>query len=289
MTLNIHSVKKCYGTKNALNNFSAELTNGVYGLLGPNGSGKTTLINILVGLLEADGGEITYNGENVKKIRTQYIDKIGFLPQYPSFYKNFKAEQFLLYMCELKGIDKKFAHQRVDELLQMVNLSQERNKKIGSFSGGMKQRLGIAQAMLNDPEILILDEPTAGLDPVERVRFRNIISRLSENRIVLLATHIVSDIEYIANEVILLKEGKLVAQEKPQKLLKSIEGRVWQVEADETEMAEYVRNHIIGNVTFDNGKCNLRIISASKPSENAVSISPKLEDVFLDCFGEVNI
>jgi len=225
MLLEIKNVSKQYPKTLALDQFSAELTSGLYGLLGPNGAGKTTLISIITTLLSPSSGTVLYNGKPVGG--RDYMKIIGYLPQYPRFYKDFTAQEFLLYMAAMKGLDSKYAPTRVAELLEQVNLSEHKNKKIGAFSGGMRQRLGIAQAILNDPEILILDEPTAGLDPKERVRFRNIISKLSSDRIIILATHIVSDVECVAKEVILLKEGKLLHKASPLTLQTALTDKVY--------------------------------------------------------------
>lgn len=263
-----------------------ELSNGVYGLLGPNGAGKTTLINIIVGLLNANTGNIYYNGSNIELLKDKYLDKLGYCPQYPMFYSNYRADEFLMYICVIKGIEKSKRKTKVVELLEFVNLSCDAKKKVGSFSGGMKQRLGIAQAMINDPEILILDEPTAGLDPKERIRFRNLISKLSSNRIVLLATHIVSDIEYIAKEVILLKNGVLLKKDTPEKLILEVDKNVWETSISENEFEHYMSNFIVSNANHkDNSYC-LRIISKEKPDENSHNIQPNLEDVYLYYFGE---
>ena len=194
MEVRLEHISKKYGSKYALRDFTATLENGVYGLLGTNGAGKTTLINAFMGIIPAQG-DIFINGTNIRSLGSDFLSNIGYLPQYPKFYRDFSVREFLRYMCVLKGIDQ--ADARIDSLLDTVNLADAAGKKIGALSGGMRQRLGIAQAMLSDPGILILDEPTAGLDPRERIRFRNLISQFSENRIVILATHIVSDVEFI--------------------------------------------------------------------------------------------
>ncbi|MBO5382913.1 MAG: ABC transporter ATP-binding protein [Ruminococcus sp.] len=284
MILEIKNVSKQYPKTLALDQFSAELTSGLYGLLGPNGAGKTTLISIITTLLSQSSGSVLYNGKSVGG--RDYMKIIGYLPQYPRFYKDFTAQEFLLYMAAMKGLDAKSAPTRVAELLEQVNLSEHKNKKIGAFSGGMRQRLGIAQAILNDPEILILDEPTAGLDPKERVRFRNIISKLSSDRIIILATHIVSDVECVAKEVILLKEGKLLHKASPLSLQTAMMGKVWSLQVDESEMEQYMERYVIANAAAEEGKYSLRIISDDKPHKEAVPESPRLEDVYLYYFGE---
>lgn len=286
MDLRINNLSKIYGKKKALNNFDCTFGNGVYGLLGPNGAGKTTLINIIVGILPATSGEIFFDNQKIENTDTQFLDKLGFLPQYPRFYKNYTAYEFLKYIAALKGIPKSEQENRISNLLETVNLSDEKDKKIGSFSGGMRQRLGIAQAMLNDPSLLILDEPTAGLDPKERIRFRNLISSLSDNRTIILATHIVPDIEYIANEVILLGNGEKIAQSEPSVLMDSIKGKVWDIVVAEKAVQHYMQSQLISNIVRREDGYHLRIISNEKISDNAVPAVPTLEDVYLYYFGE---
>ncbi len=285
MKLEMQNVCKQYPKTLALDGFSAELTSGLYGLLGPNGAGKTTLISIITTLLSPTAGTVLYDGKPVGG--RNYMKKIGYLPQYPRFYKSFSAKEFLLYMAAMKGLSKKDTPLRVTQLLEQVNLSEHANKKVGAFSGGMRQRLGIAQAILNDPEILILDEPTAGLDPKERVRFRNIISKFSSERIIILATHIVSDVECVAKEVILLKEGKLLQKATPLSLQTAMTGKVWSLHADETELQQYMDKYVIANAAAVDGKYCLRVIADAKPAENATPEAPRLEDVYLYYFGEV--
>lgn len=285
--LRFENLKKRYGEKLALNDFSCTLSDGVYGLLGPNGAGKTTLINIIVKLISQTSGEVYLNEKNIATLSNEYFDNIGYMPQYPRFYSNYTAEQLLDYVCTIKGIDKKISEQRIDEMLGFVNLSDEKNKKVGAFSGGMRQRLAIAVAMLNDPKILILDEPTAGLDPKERIRFRNIISRLSENRIVLLATHIVSDVEYIAKECILIGDGKLVKKASPSALVEEMNGKVWIVKTQSEErLNEIMSDRLVGNVTFRDDGFEVRIISDEKPFDDAQTTNANLEDVYLYVFGK---
>lgn len=286
MKVTFKGISKQYKGKYALENFTSELENGIYGLLGANGAGKTTLINIFVGILKSDKGQVLINDIDVRNLGIEFLSHIGYLPQYPQFYKNFEVMDFLRYMCVLKDIPKEQGEKRAKELLEIVNLSDASSKKIGALSGGMRQRVGIAQAMLNDPDILILDEPTAGLDPQERIRFRNLITKFSENRIVLLATHIVSDIEYIANQVILLKNGKLLKQDSPQALVSGIEGKVWTVNVKDQTMEEKLNHLKISNMMRDHEGIHLRVIDDEKPDANAVNIQPNLEDVFLYYSGD---
>ncbi|WP_438431478.1 ABC transporter ATP-binding protein [Gorillibacterium sp. sgz500922] len=286
MKVAFKEISKQYKGKFALQNFSAELENGVYGLLGTNGAGKTTLLNIFVGILKSDQGQVLIDGVDARSLGNQFLSHIGYLPQFPQFYKNFEVMDFLNYMCVLKEIPRQQGEKRAKELLETVNLSGAANKKIGALSGGMRQRVGIAQAMLGDPDILILDEPTAGLDPQERIRFRNLITKFSENRIVLLATHIVSDIEFIANQVILLKDGHLLKQGTPQALVDSMKGKVWHVAATDRMVDEKLQRLRISNMLREQDKILLRVIDDEKPDDQAESVPANLEDVFLYYIGE---
>lgn len=285
--LRFENLTKMYGKKAALDNFSCELKDGVYGLLGPNGAGKTTLINIIVKLISQTSGKVFLDDRDINSISNKYFDNIGFMPQYPRFYPNYTARQLLDYLCALKGITGKKAAERINQMLSFVNLSEEGGKKVGAFSGGMRQRLAIAAAMLNDPKILILDEPTAGLDPKERIRFRNIISKLSENRIVILATHIVSDVEYIAKECIVINEGRLVKKDAPANLMAEIRGKVWLCNArNDEELEKIIKNRVVGNISYNEEGCSARIICDEKPFKGAENCSPNLEDVYLSIFGK---
>ena len=231
MELTVKDVTKIYGSKKAaLSHVSMTFTPGIYGLLGPNGAGKSTLMNIITDNIKTDGGNVLYNGTDIHTLKDKYRSRLGYMPQQQVLYDNFSGEEFLWYMAALKGMDKKSCKDRISELLNMVNLYTEKDKKIGSYSGGMKQRILIAQAMLNNPEILIMDEPTAGLDPSERIRIRNFLSTLSENKIIIIATHIVSDIEFIAKEIILLRNGEIANSGQPQKLLSEISDKVYEIE-----------------------------------------------------------
>ena len=285
MFIEFQNLSKKYGNKYALKDFSASLSDGVYGLLGANGAGKTTLINILVGVLKPDSGKILVDGVDARELGINFLSYIGYLPQYPEFYRDFTVMDFLLYMCALKGIPEKEGRLRARELLSVVNLPDVERKKVGALSGGMRQRVGIVQAMLNDPKILIFDEPTAGLDPQERIRFRNLITRFSKDRMVLLATHIVSDVEYIANQVLILKEGLLVAQDTPAVLEEQISGTVWQAAVSDQVLQTEMTQYKISNMQRDEEKVILRLLANRQPHPDAVPVKPNLEDVFLFYFG----
>lgn len=281
MEIQFDSIAKCYKGKYALKDFSATLGEGVFGLLGENGAGKTTLISILVGILRADGGTVRADGRDVGAQGRAFLADLGYMPQYPVFYRDFTVGDFLLYMGALKSLSPALARSRAAELLDTVNLSDARDKKIGALSGGMRQRLGIAQAMLSDPKVLVLDEPTAGLDPGERIRFRNLISRFAPGRTILLATHIVPDVECIATEILLLRRGKLLMQGAPSALEQSIAGKVWEVAADLEQSRRLAERCCIGNMKQDGPLFSLRIVSDECPCAGARPARPNLEDVFL--------
>ena len=223
--LELKNLNKLYGKKVALKDFSYLFENGIYGLLGANGAGKSTLMNLITDNVKRDSGEILYDGKEILGMGSSYREILGYMPQQQGFYENFSARMFLYYMAELKGIKKKEAKKQIEELLMIVNLSDVADKKIGGFSGGMKQRVLLAQALLGNSKILILDEPTAGLDPKERVNFRSYIQKLSENKIILLATHVVSDVEAIADRILVMKDGELVADDSPEKLVALVGGK----------------------------------------------------------------
>ena len=281
MEIQFDSIAKYYKGKYALKDFSATLGEGVFGLLGENGAGKTTLISILVGILRADGGTVRADGRDVGARGRAFLADLGYMPQYPVFYRDFTVGDFLLYMGALKSLSPAMARSRAAELLDTVNLSDARDKKIGALSGGMRQRLGIAQAMLSDPKVLVLDEPTAGLDPGERIRFRNLISRFAPGRTILLATHIVPDVECIATEILLLRRGKLLMQGAPGALEQSIAGKVWEVTADLEQSRRLAERCCIGNMKQDGPLFSLRIVSDECPCAGARPARPNLEDVFL--------
>lgn len=256
LMLRIENLSKQYKEKWAVKEFSAELTEGVYALIGPNGSGKTTLMRMLANILKPTSGRVLFNDEDISLLNEKYRDRLGYLPQEFGVYPNFSAERFLHYFATLKGLEKNEAKDKVDEVLHLVNLQDVRKKKTKTFSGGMKRRLGIAQALLNDPEILVVDEPTAGLDPKERIRFRNLLSDISDRRIVIFSTHIVSDIEYIAKEILLMEQGELKRHSDMDGLLKEMEGKVWEVIVEESELQRIQQQHKIGNILRQREVCN---------------------------------
>ncbi len=294
MRLSISNISKSYGKNRALSDFSAELEPGIYALLGPNGSGKSTLMNILTDNLSADEGKIFFrdseNGEmrDVKKMGAEFREKLGFMPQYPGLYPNFTVERFLYYMATLKGMKTEDAKRQIPELLSAVELVDVPRRKIGALSGGMKQRLALAQAMLGDPSILILDEPTAGLDPKQRISIRNYISKTAFDKIVLIATHVVSDIEFIARDVIMLKKGVIVDSAPPHELTKKIEGKVWLTPCPEVDVARMQGEFRVTNISRneESGEVGLRIISETPPTAQSRPASPTLEDYYLSVFGD---
>ena len=286
MDLRIFNLTKDFDGFKAVNNFSFSMDRGVYGLLGVNGAGKTTLMRMLTTLMKPTAGQITWDGEDIFAMDGKYRTLLGYLPQDFGYYPDFSVYDYLMYIAALKGIRPAVAKQRVKELLKQVGLVKARNKKMKTLSGGMKRRAGIAQAMLNDPKILILDEPTAGLDPSERIRFRNLISELSEDRIVLLSTHIVSDIEYIANEILLMKDGQLVTSGTSENIIDSMPESVWICRVSKASIDVCLKRFKVSNVKNVPGGAELRIISRNQPTENAIQVDATLEDVFLYYFGE---
>lgn len=286
MELRLDRLTKQYKQKLAVDRIDLELKCGVYGLLGANGAGKTTLMRMICDIQEPTSGEIFCNGQNIREMGEEYRDLLGYLPQNFGYYPEFTAWKFLLYIASLKGLGREQAAVRALYLLDMVGLADQKKRKIKTFSGGMKQRLGIAQAMLNEPEILILDEPTAGLDPKERVRFRNLISSFSKDKIVLLSTHIVSDVEYIADEILVMKDGRLIHRGAPEVVTKEAKGLVWECKVDSKDVDYYVERYNVGNLKNIGEQTVLRIISDACPCEGAVEADPTLEDLYLYYFSE---
>ena len=279
--LMVNNVSKSYGKFSVLKNINLEFTNGVYGLLAPNGAGKTTLIKMLTTLLFPNEGEILYNGTDIFKMGDNYRDILGYLPQDFGYYKSYSPRKFLHYLSALKGMDRKNSDEKINELLKLVGLENVADKKMRKFSGGMIQRVGIAQAMLNDPKILILDEPTAGLDPKERVRFRNLLTDLSRERIVILSTHIVSDIESIANEIIMIKDRVILYKDNLKNICKILDGMVYETEIEFDQVLNFRQQYFSLSEKQEDGKMKIRFISENKLEDSWIHVNPSIEDVFL--------
>lgn len=285
MKLTISNVSKSFKKRIALQNISFELHAGIYGLLGPNGAGKTSLMKIIADIMTPTLGEVSLDGTPVRKLGENYRNLLGYMPQNIGVYRDFTAEQYLLYIAALKGLSRKAAQEKVYEQLKIVGLEQSANNKLKTFSGGMVRRIGIAQTLLNSPTILLLDEPTAGLDPQERIRLRNILSSLSDNCIVILSTHIVSDIELIAEKVILLNNGKLLTVDSVNDLLQNLKGMVWSFPiTSKSELQELSDRCLIGNVIQGDFDIQVRVVSRHKPHKNAVPLPPTMEDLYLFYF-----
>ena len=284
--LEMINVTKSYKHKNANENINLVLESGVYGFLGPNGAGKSTLMKQIVTVTNPTSGKILYNGKDIKSLDDEYRAIVGYLPQDFDAYKNFKAKDFLMYMAALKGMDKETSKKRVDELLKLVGLSEVSNKLVSKFSGGMKRRVGIAQALLNNPKVLILDEPTAGLDPQERTRFRNLLSQIGRDTIVILSTHIISDIESVAKETIMIKDGKVLLQGTHREILKDMEGKVYSLDTNDENLVSEIQNkYKVVSINRGIENISIRFISETKPSYEKIKlIEPKFEDVYMFYF-----
>ena len=304
MKLTINNVSKAYGSNKALQHFTADLEPGIYALLGPNGSGKSTLMNIITDNLKSDEGEILFSdggeAENILKMGVRFSEKLGFMPQYPGMYPNFSIERFMWYMATLKDVGahlkgkakREYIKNEIQNILKAVELDDIPRRKIGALSGGMKQRLALAQAVLGNPSVLILDEPTAGLDPKQRIAIRNFISRIAFDKIVIIATHVVSDVEFVARDVIMLKKGVIADNAPPAELVRKIEGKVWNLPAPESEVVELQQKYLVTNITRDDktGDAILRVLSEQEPvssgEKSATTVAPTLEDYYLYVFGE---
>lgn len=288
MELKLEHITHMYGNLCALNDVSFSLTPGVYGLLGPNGSGKSTMMNILTGNLKQTSGTVIWNGKTTDSNNHSFYHTLGYMPQIQTFYPDFSAMEFMYYIASLKNMDRKEAETDICSILIKLELYEVRNRKIRSFSGGMKQRLLLGQALLNHPSVLILDEPTAGMDPKQRITISKMIGELSRDKIILISTHVVSDIEFIAKEIILLKKGKIIQKDSVSNLCQSISGKVFDVHLNDEAMEEFERDHkklITGYVRDMNG-IKARIIRDTEPSYSCMKAIPNLEDVYMYSFGE---
>ena len=288
VTLQVERVSKLYGGFVALQEVELELGCGVYGLLGPNGAGKSTLMRIVTDLLAPSRGRVLCDGRDIHAMGADYRDLLGYLPQDFGVYPNFTAEGFLCYIARLKGLGRVAARQKTAELLELVGLTDRRKRRLGGFSGGERQRVGIAQALLNEPQVLILDEPTAGLDPQERIRFRGLLTRLGKDRLVLLSTHIVSDVESAADQVILLRRGQVIGQGTPTELLRQLEGKVWNVPVTAQEQEALAARYPCSNVSRVDGVTYMRLIADTPPTGRAEGVPANLEDLSLYHFGQTN-
>lgn len=285
MELSLSNLTKRYGKFTALKDFSYRFTAGVYGLLGPNGAGKSTLMNIITDNLKPTNGEIRFDGRSTSEMDKEFRKILGYMPQQQGLYPSFTLERFLYYMAALKGMEKSAAKEDISRLMRLVNLQDSGSKRLGGFSGGMKQRAVIAQAMLGDPKIVILDEPTAGLDPKERIHVRNLISEIAFEKIVIIATHIVSDIEFIAKEILLLKSGEIIDSGRSHELCEKIKDKVFEITVGEDKMSEISDRYKISNISKDENNIYIRVISDDPPSNyNYKTCKPDLEDLYLYYF-----
>ena len=282
MKLYSESISKQYGTNKALKEFSYEFVPGVYGLLGPNGAGKSTLMNILTDNLKQTSGILKYDGTDIHELGRHYRRHLGYVPQQQQVFPGFTLRRFLLYIAGLKGLDRKTAVEQIKAIAGKVNLEDVLDRKLSAFSGGMKQRALLAQALLGDPDIIILDEPTAGLDPNERIRFRNIVSKVAFERIVIIATHVVSDIRFIANKVIIMDKGSIIAEGAPWELCEGINGKVFEITAEEKDIPELEKDFKVGDMVKERDGIRVRIVSDRVPyGYEYVEKEPDLEDVYL--------
>jgi ABC-2 type transport system ATP-binding protein len=281
MELMIDRLSKRYGRDFALRELSLRCEPGLLGLVGPNGAGKTSLMRMIATLLEPTEGSIRWNGQDIRTHGGTLRQVLGYLPQDFGIYPEFTGRQFLRYLASMKGLPRALLNRRVDEVLSIVQMEQEADRKLPTYSGGMKQRIGIAQALLNDPELLIVDEPTAGLDPAERVRFRTLLASLTSNRIIMLSTHIIGDVEAVANRLVILREGRVLADTAPEALLARTAGSVWSVTVDQATALQLQASYQVSTMVNQMSGLTLRIVSTTRPHETAVVVDPSLEEAYL--------
>lgn len=285
MELYLDHISKKYKDKTAVDDVTLRITPGVWGLLGANGAGKTTLMRMIAGIMRPTAGQVEYDGLPIGELGAAYRDRFGYLPQEFGFYPEFTVKDYLYYVAALKGLKKREARRKTEELLAQMTLTEVRNKKIVKLSGGMKRRVGIAQALLNEPKILVLDEPTSGLDPGERVRFRNLLSEFAQDRIVLISTHIVSDVEYIAMQNAIMKDGRIIARGTTEELIRQVDGKVWSGRIPESRLLEYERRLRIVNLkNEEGGQISLRYLAEAPQIEGSISVPPRMEDLYLWLF-----
>lgn len=286
MRLTLERLSKQFKNRIAVENVNAELTEGIYGFLGANGAGKTTLMQMICGIVAPTSGEVKINGKNNIEMGEEFRDLLGYLPQEFGYTPGFTAEDFMLYIASVKGLDPRYARRRTRELMKLVSLEGDMKRKIRTFSGGMKRRLGIAQALLNDPKILIMDEPTAGLDPKERAYFRNVIAEMAQDKIIIISTHIVSDIEYISDQVIIMKKGRFILQGTTEELTAEADGMVWSCRVPAREWMSFENSHTVANSRNLGDMVEARVISPDRPCADAEQAEPTLEDLYLKCFSD---
>jgi ABC-type multidrug transport system ATPase subunit len=281
MSLTLNSVSKQYGDRWAVRDVSLELESGMVGLVGPNGAGKTTLMRMVATLLPATAGTIRWSGIDAREEGARIRQVLGYLPQDFGVYPELSARSFLRYMAAMKRLPEEDARRRVDELLELVNLEQDADRKLRTYSGGMKQRVGIAQALLNDPELLIVDEPTAGLDPEERVRFRNLLAGLTSDRLIILSTHIIGDVEAVASRLVVIRGGRILVDTSPDQLIAAATGKVWSITTDTQTAARLQVTYPVSAMVSHATSMTIRVVSAASPISNAVAVEPTLEDAYL--------
>lgn len=286
MRLTLERLSKQFKNRIAVENVNAELSEGIYGFLGANGAGKTTLMQMICGIVAPTSGEVKVNGKNNTEMGEEFRDLLGYLPQEFGYTPGFTAEDFMLYIASVKGLDPRYARRRTRELMKLVSLEGDMKRKIRTFSGGMKRRLGIAQALLNDPKILIMDEPTAGLDPKERAYFRNVIAEMAQDKIIIISTHIVSDIEYISDQVIIMKKGRFILQGTTEELTAEAEGMVWSCRVPAREWLSFEKSHTVANSRNLGNVVEARVICPDRPCADAEQTEPTLEDLYLKCFSD---